>query len=203
MPIPIAVSGLSQVVPELPPGTLVLLEGDVDPVKTIFAIKLGYSAAENGRSPVYVSSRHPGDVEQDIARFAPEQVFSVVDGMPQQWGEHIAGDSFLVIDSFSYLVHHVQISEYRGIVEDIYRRCKQCNGTAALLIDTGMLERQAELLIEHLADAIIRFRSRETSEGKNRYMEIPKWVNGQTFDRNIYYTLDDIVINVDLRSRLV
>lgn len=204
MPVPIAVSGLNQIVPELPPGTLILLEGNVDPVKTIFAIKLGSSAAQNGRKPVYVSSRIASDIEQDLNRFAPGQVFTIVeDRSPQQWEQHIASDSFLIIDSFSYLMHAAHVNECRGTIESIYRQCKQCNGTAVLLIDTGMLERRAELILEHLADGIIRFQSRETSEGKNRYMQVPKWVNGQSFDQNINYTLDDTTINVDLRSRLV
>ena len=53
------------------------------------------------------------------------------------------------------------------------------------------------------ADGIIQFLSKDAADGLTRYIRIPKWMTGSSYDRNIYYTYEEGRINIDLRYRVV
>jgi KaiC/GvpD/RAD55 family RecA-like ATPase len=65
-----------------------------------------------------------------------------------------------------------------------------------------MLQEQVEVTCAHLADGIMKFLTMDTTKGIRRYIRIPKWMHGKSFDENIYYHFDGREILVDLRSRV-
>jgi hypothetical protein len=66
-----------------------------------------------------------------------------------------------------------------------------------------MFEPRAEAIAVHLADGFIQFHAREAPEGMQRFLRIPKWLDGKFVDRNIYYEFDGKRIAIDLRSRVL
>ncbi len=49
----------------------------------------------------------------------------------------------------------------------------------------------------------IDFHVKETGEGIVRFIRISRWMDGCTYDSNIFYTFEDMRLNVDLRNRVV
>jgi KaiC/GvpD/RAD55 family RecA-like ATPase len=81
--------------------------------------------------------------------------------------------------------------------------CRHQGTTAVLATDRGMFEPRAEAVVNHLADGLIQFHTREAPEGVQRFLRIPKWMDGKFVDRNIYYEFDGKRIAIDLRSRVL
>jgi hypothetical protein len=71
------------------------------------------------------------------------------------------------------------------------------------VLTADLLTPQVEAVIFHLADGIIILLEKETSEGVKRYLRIPKWIDGKSFDINIFYTFIGNKVNVDTRYRVV
>ena len=72
-----------------------------------------------------------------------------------------------------------------------------------LVIDDGMLDDLTEAVLLHYADGLIRFMNVESPEGVKRFMRIPLWIKGTSFDDNIFYTFYNGRLSVDLRYRVV
>ncbi len=205
MGIPIDVVGLSKFISEIPDGNIVLIEGRIDPIKAYFAQLIGCTAFSNGREIIYVTSRVPKEIQEELTfyNYNPKTFNIISEKSARHWKDFIKMNTVLIIDSFSYLMLDKELYEFRHIMEELRERCKEKNAIVLLTLEDDMLDEKQEITAEYLADGIIRFRSKDISKGIQRYLYIPKWMDCVSFDDNIYYTFDGKKMKVDLRSRVV
>lgn len=203
MGIPIKIPGLTQFIQEIPDGNVILIEGNMDPIKTIFAQILAGLAAESGHDVNYISSRAKEEVEEQLCFYGREVCYPIIEERSHRhWKDYIHEKAVIVMDSFSYLILDDTLAEIRMTLEELDSLCKQRHATLLLTVEEGMLDEKVHVTVAHLADGIFQFKSKDTSKGIARYIRIPKWLNRASFDDNIFYTFDGKRLNVDLRSRV-
>ena len=203
MGIPISIPGLSEYISEIPNGNTILVEGDIDPIKTLFIQQLAVEASQRGQTVHYITSRAKEEDLEQIVFYHSDIVFPIIEERSHRhWKNYIEKDGILILDTFSYLILDKPLSEVRSYLEEIDSLCKQRNAIVFLSVDTGMLESKIHITVRHLADGILCFMSRDTNKGIARFIRIPKWMNRHSFAENIYYSFDGKKINVDLRSRV-
>lgn len=184
---------------------MIVIKGGPDPIKSYFAQLIGVSALGAGYKVSYIPSY--GD---SIARKMMASYFNDGAGIdlidvkePEACYFHIQGDRMLVVDSFSYLAVGRMLNEVRAVLETIKMRLKETASSAVLVLTADMLTPQVEAVIFHHADGMILLLEKETSEGVKRYFRIPKWIDGKSFDINIFFTFVGNKLNVDTRYRVV
>ncbi|MEM4258155.1 MAG: hypothetical protein QXL17_03265 [Candidatus Thermoplasmatota archaeon] len=203
MGIPISIPGLDQFIHEIPKGNIIVIQGTIDPIKTIFTQILAGFAQKQKKEVIYISSRAKEEICAELLEYTGSSHFQVVEERSHQhWKDFVKKDVVLIIDSFSYLVLDKSLSEVRMILEELDSLCKQNNTILLLTLEYGMLDEKVQITIGHLADGIIQFLTKETSSGIARFIRISKWMNRNSFTTNIYYTFDGTRINVDLRARV-
>jgi archaellum biogenesis ATPase FlaH len=203
MGIPIVIPGLSEFIKEIPDGNTILVEGNIDPIKTIFVQQLAGIAKQKSRNVNYITSRAKEEVIEQISYYNGTVDFPVIEERSHRhWKNYLGKDGVLILDSFSYLILEKTLPEVRTILEELDSVCKQQNAIIFLTVEEGMLDEKVHITVGHLADGIFRFMSRDTSKGIARFIRIPKWLNRKSFDENIYYTFDGKKLNVDLRARV-
>ncbi len=207
MGISIDMAGLKHFIPEIPDGQIILIEGKLDPIKTFFVKHLGLVACKNGRRVTFISSKNKVELRESLNNGKCDfdtSNFEVIDERSSRhWKDHIAEESILIIDSFSYLMLDKSLYEFRDVMEDMRDECKTKNAITILTLVDGMLGEKEEITTEYLADGIIRFLTKEGPKGKERYIRIPRWIGNVSFDDNINYTFDGKKMNVDQRERVV
>jgi KaiC/GvpD/RAD55 family RecA-like ATPase len=204
MGIPIKIAGMSGFIQDIPFGNLVLIEGSIDPIATIFVQTMA-SISVTEEIPVrFITSRAEEEVRDQIRFFQDNGLeFPIfAERSHRHWQDHITEKGLTAIDSFSYLNIDRPLADVRRVLEEFLKQCKEKQAIILLTSEQGMLSEQVEVTCRHLADGIFRFLSRDTEQGIRRYIRIPKWMNGQSFDENIYYQFDGREIRVDLRSRV-
>ncbi len=204
MGIPIHITGLNEFIPEIPDGTMILVEGSIDPIASIFVQQLANVATDHKDLVTYITSRTKEEV-LEMVRFHnknPPSFTVVEDPSYLHWTDYLKLNSMLIIDSFSYLVLDKSMLEVRQILQDFLRMSRQQEAVVLITMEQGMLDPKIEVTIAHLADGIFHFLTRDTSVGVAHLIRIPKWVTGNSFDDNIYYKFDGRRINVDLRARV-
>ena len=196
MGIPITITGLNQFISEIPEGNLVLVESSIDPIATIFVQRLAVLAQKNGHDVTYITSRTKQEVCEQLVYYQsePVDICVVEERSNRKWKEYITEKSVLILD--------VPLVEVRSVLEELLKLCQQLNAIVIITIEQGMLDSKVEISTGHLADGILKFLCKDTSKGIARFIRIQKWMKGQSFDENIYYTFDGKKINVDLRSRV-
>jgi archaellum biogenesis ATPase FlaH len=204
MGIPIAIVGLNQFIAEIPQGNLILVESSIDPIATIFVQNLAVFARKKGHDVTYITSRTKQEVCEQLIYYQKEPVDIRVmeERSNRKWKDHITEKSVLILDSFSYLILDIPLVEVRSVLEEFLKLCQQLNAIVIITMEQGMLDSKVEIATGHLADGILKFLSKDTSKGIARFIRIQKWMKGQSFDENIYYSFDGKKINVDLRSRV-
>lgn len=182
---------------------MISIEGGVDPPKAVMVSVIASTAKENGWNISYVCPRGrcgslqtlPGKWRDDLA---------IVEGdAPRIWRDHLKEKDLLVIDSLSYLLQGSDISEFKMVMEGVKVACRASGAVVIQLVELGMLAPWAEALSGFYADGIVQFLSKDAADGLSRFIRIPKWMTGSSYDRNIYYTYEEGRINVDLRYRVV
>jgi len=203
MGIPVDIPGLNHFIQEIPDGNMILVEGNIDPMKTIFTQMLAGKAQKQGRDVNYISSRAKEEVQELLCYYHEEACFPIIEERSHRhWKDYIKKDTLVVMDSFSYLILDDTLAEIRMTMEELDSLCKQKNAIILLTVEEGMLEEKVHITVGHLADGIFQFKQRDTSKGIARFIRIPKWLNRESFDDNIYYTFDGRRLNVDLRARV-
>lgn len=199
MGIKLNIEGLNNIIHEVPDSSLIVVEGGIDTVSTIFVQYIAELCVKENKTISYVTSKTQKKVINECNGNYP----IIEEHSHMHWKKYIKKDSILIIDSFSYLILEKSLTEVRLILEDFLNLCKQLNAIVILTIERDMLERQTEITVMHMSDGIIRFLSRDTTEGLSRFIRIPKW-NDFSFDDNVYYTLDsrNKEINIDMRERV-
>jgi archaellum biogenesis ATPase FlaH len=205
MGLPIDIAGLDQIIPEIPEGNMIFLEGSIEPIKTIFALNLGQIAIKTGHNITYITSHEQKEVLMNSNYYVGEELhFNIIeDRNYTKWKSYIKKGTVLIIDSFSYLMLDKSLSEFKMILEEMRKLCKEEKAILILTLDLGMLESKYEITGAHLVDGIVQFLFREEPDGIARFMRIPKWMNGHAYDKNIFFTFDDKRINIDSRARVV
>lgn len=203
MGIPINIAGLNEFIQEIPDGNIVILQGTIDPIKTIFTQTLAGYAVRNNKEVIYIASRAKEKIISELSFYIESTNYQIIEERSHHhWKDFIKEDRVVIIDSFSYLVLDKSLSEVRAILEELDALCKQRHAILLLTLEFGMLDEKLQITIGHMADGIIHFLSKETTKGVARFIRISKWMDRDSFIDNIYYTFDHRVIKIDLRARI-
>jgi KaiC/GvpD/RAD55 family RecA-like ATPase len=209
MSIPVEVPGLDTIIPEIPEGKVVVVESGADAAKSFFVRRLSLTAGRVGWPVTFVTSRDQDELRSQLAM---ERGTSTLSDHWVQIHEKDALDDLeefaeigglLAIDSFSLLTIDLTPDNMAKVLRGLRAQCRHRGTTAILGTDRGMFEPRAEAIAVHLADGFIQFHAREAPEGMQRFLRIPKWLDGKFVDRNIYYEFDGKRIAIDLRSRVL
>jgi archaellum biogenesis ATPase FlaH len=201
--IPISIPGLNQFIKEVPEGSMISIEGGVDPPKAVMVGVIASTAKENGWNVSYICPRGRCGSLQSLPGSWKEGLSLVEGDAPTLWKSHMESKCLLIIDSLSYLLQDYDISEFKHIMEDVKSACANSGAIVIQLVELGMMEKGAEVLSGFYADGIVQFLSKDAADGLTRFIRIPKWMAGSSYDRNIYYSYEEGRINVDLRYRVV
>jgi archaellum biogenesis ATPase FlaH len=201
--IPISIPGLNQFIREVPEGSIISIEGGVDPPKSVMVGVVASTAKENGWNISYICPRGRCGSLQGLSGEWKEGMSFVEGDAPTLWKDHIKSKNLLIIDSLSYLLQEKDISEFKRVMEEVKFACNSCGAIVIQLVELGMLDKWAEILSGFYADGIVQFLSKDAADGLTRFVRIPKWMSGASYDRNIYYTYEEGRINIDLRYRVV
>jgi archaellum biogenesis ATPase FlaH len=204
MGIPIEIAGMGEFIQKIPFGNLVLIEGSIDPITTIFVQTLSTIAVHENTPVRFITSRAEEEVRDQIQLFQDDCVdFPIIaERSHRHWQNHITEKGLTVIDSFSYLNIERSLDDVRRVLEEFLKLCKEKKAIMLLTTERGMLSKQVEVTCAHLADGIFCFLTRDTEKGIRRYIRVPKWMSGQSFDENIYYQFDGREMKIDLRARV-
>jgi len=209
MNIPIEVPGLDTILHEVAEGKLVVVESGADAAKSYFVRRLVLTAGRIGWPVTFVTSRDRDELETQLVVERGDAT------LPDRWidiqeedrvedvDEFAEGGGLLALDSFSFLTLDLPADGIARSLRQLRSSCRHRGTTAVLAIDRGMLEPRAEAVVNHLADGLLQFHTREAPEGVQRFLRVPKWMDGKFFDRNIYYEFDGRRITIDLRSRVL
>lgn len=209
MSIPVEVAGLDTIIPELAEGKVVIVESGADAAKSFFVRRLSLTAGRVGWPVRFVTSR---DRDELLSHFAVERGDAE---LPDRWIDILEKDSvhdlaelgenggLLAIDSFSFLTLDQPADDLARSLRSLRSLCHRRGTTVVLATDRGMFEPRSEAVTVHLADGVLQFHAREAPEGIQRFLRIPKWMDGKFVDRNIYYEFDGKRIAIDLRSRVL
>jgi KaiC/GvpD/RAD55 family RecA-like ATPase len=209
MSIPIEVPGLDTIIHDIGEGKLVVVESGADAAKSFFVRRLSLTAGRVGWPVTFVTSRDRDELQ---AQFAAERGEAP---LPDRWidireedrvgdFEDLAdGGGLLAMDSFSFLTLGQPADAIARSLRELRSHCRHRGTAAVLATDRGMFEPRSEAIVNHLADGLLQFHTREAPEGVQRYLRIPKWMDGRFVDRNIYYEFDGRRISIDLRSRVL
>jgi KaiC/GvpD/RAD55 family RecA-like ATPase len=209
MSIPVEIPGLDTIIPELGEGELVVVESGADAAKSFFIRRLSLTAGRVGWPVTFVTSRDRDELQSQL------EVERGEISLPEQWiqiherdavkdlDEFAQGGGLLALDSYSFLTLDLPAEEIARSLRGLRSLCRRHGTTAVLATDRGMFEPRAEAVVNHLADGLLQFHTREAPEGVQRFLRIPKWMGGKFVDRNVYYEFDGRRIAIDLRSRVL
>ena len=209
MNIPIEVPGLDTILPEIEQGRLVVVESGADSAKSFFVRRLSLTAGRVGAPVRFVTSRDASEVQALLA--AEGGVDARSEGWIQVYERDRLDDfeefepdgGLLTVDSYSYLTLNVAPAQMASALRRLRSACRTHGMTAVLATDRGMFDPRSEAVATHLADGFLQFHAREGPEGVQRFLRIPKWMDGRFVDRNIYYEFDGKRIAIDLRRRVL
>jgi len=209
MSIPIEVPGLDVILREIGEGKLVVVESGADAAKSFFVRRLSLSAGKIGWPVTFVTSRDKDELQ---AHFAVERGDSPLsdrwidireEDRVKDLDDLADGGGLLAMDSFSFLALDQPAEGIARSLRELRSICHHRGTSAVLATDRGMLDPRADAVVNHLADGLLQFHTRESPDGVQRYLRIPKWMDGKFVDRNIYYEFDGKRISVDLRNRVL
>lgn len=209
MDVPVEVPGLDTIIPNVSQGSIVVVESGADAVKSFFVRRLAKSALSAGSPVTFVTSRDGADLSREllngggppIAR--PDSLTVLERESLEPWNEIELLRGLVVVDSFSFLTLGLTLSQLSEVLRRL-RAVAHVHGlTVILATDRGMFDLRSEAIVDHLADGLIQFHSKEGTEGLIRFLRVPKWTSGTLIDRNIYYEYDGKRLAIDLRRRVL
>ena len=209
MNIPVEVPGLDTIIPELEEGKLVIVESGADAVKSFFIRRLSLTAGRVGWPVTFITSRGKDELQAqlDVERAGTVLHDGWIDIVEKDTVEDIREfaetGGLLAIDSFSFLTLDLTADRLAQSLRGLRSQCRRRGTTAILATDRGMFEARSEAIVNHLADGLLQFHTREAPEGVQRFLRIPKWTEGKFVDRNVYYEFDGRRIAIDLRNRVL
>ena len=204
MGISISITGMSTFLKDIPDGNLILVEGSIDPITSLFVQTIAINAFQENKPVHFISSRAEEEVRTQINTFQTKEIpIPIIEERSHRyWQNYITDNGLTIIDSFSYLNIERPLIEVRRLLEEFLKLCKQKEAIVIITTERGMLTEQVNVTCAHLADGIFRFLTKDTDQGLKRLIRIPKWMNWQSFDENIYYNVNGKEIKVDLRTRV-
>ncbi len=209
MSLPVEVAGLNTIIPELSEGKVVLVESGADAAKSYFVRRLSLTGGRTGWPVTFVTSRDRDELQSQLAVERGDEKLPDVwiqiherDAL-QDLAEFAEHGGLLAIDSFSFLTLDLAPDALARALRGLRVACRSRGTAAVLAIDRGMFDPRSEAVAIHLADGLVQFHAREAPEGVQRFLRIPKWMDGRFVDRNIYYEFDGKRIAIDLRNRVL
>jgi KaiC/GvpD/RAD55 family RecA-like ATPase len=204
--IPFEIPGFNQIIPSIPEGHLIIIKGTENTAKNFFTQLIVASAANTGYHVNFITTKGKKYVEKCMARIQPEVLSKMSiteEKLWTNWLDLFSGKSIVVIDSYSYFFAERDGEECRIAFDSLRLKCAAQNSTAICVIDAGIIDDKIEKALDHLADGKIEFLGLESTDAIKRYMRIEKWVDGRSFDENIFYSIQENRMSIDLRYRVV
>jgi len=199
------IAGLEQTIGNIPGGSIVVIKGGPDPVKSYLAQLIAAAAVVNGHSVTYLSSYGGATAKLLFSNYFHDGAgidFQATNA-PEMSYIHIQPDRMLVMDSFSFMVATRSIDGIKDILDKIKARVLETSSNSVMVLTADMLSPQLESMILHYADGFLCLLEKESGEGVKRYIRIPKWMGGRSYDHNIFFNFNDNRLNVDTRYRVV
>lgn len=209
MNLPVEVPGLDTIIPVIPEGAIIIVEGGADVAKSFFARRLCRTAFAAHQPVVFVTSRDEQEIRERFLRESNgsgEEISGIrvlERDSVASLSEYAAAGGVLAVDSFSFLTLELSASQLAQLLRELRRVCLERMTSVILTTDQRMFETRSEAVVTHLAEGHIAFHAQEGTEGIIRFLRIPKWPDGRFVDRNIYYEFDGQHILIDLRSRVL
>lgn len=209
MSIPVDIPGLDSILPSIGQGAVVVVEGSADAAKGFFVRHLALTAGRAGRPVTFVTSRDRDELHAQLLAelgrtVLPDSWIQIQERDAIEQLEELGGNGgLLAIDSFSFLTLDLSPDALAHSLRGLRTQCRHHGTTAVLGTDRGMFSSRSEAVAIHLADGFLQFHTREGTEGVQRFLRVPKWMDGRFVDRNVYYEFDGKRLAIDLRSRVL
>jgi len=209
MTIPIDIPGLGSILPEVGDGSVIVVEGSADAAKGFFVRHLALTAGRSGRPVTFVTSRDRAELHTQLVAeqgptVLPEPWIHIHERDAVERLEEFGGTGgLLAIDSFSFLTLDLSPDALAHSLRALRHQCRERGTSAVLGTDRGMFGTRSEAIAIHLADGFLQFHTREGTDGVQRFLRVPKWMDGRFIDRNVYYEFDGKRLAIDLRSRVL
>lgn len=201
MGVALDIDGLDPLVPEVPDGSLVVLDGELSVAPHLIAHRLAQNAKRKGRR-VHLLSTTPGDAppKGELNGHAPPPVLAA-----RGWDDVLAApaDHDLVVDSASLLALSVTAERLAESLRNVQERARRTGAIAVFTLEHGVLGQSRDAIFALVADALVLFRSRDDADRTVSYMRIPKWPQRGPVDIAVYYAIDDRSLLIDTRNRVV
>ncbi|MCI4369055.1 MAG: hypothetical protein L3K09_05795 [Thermoplasmata archaeon] len=209
MDIPIDLPGLDTLIPTIRGGQVLVAESGPDPAKSYFLRRLCLSALRQDGGVSFVTTRGRDEVEalfrrEGVPSGDAAQRLNISERDELRDLKGFAGsDGVLALDSFTMLTLELETPDLAGLMRRLRGLCREHGTTVLLATDRGIHTPGAEAVTNHLSDGVVQFHSKEGPEGLVRFLRIPKWIDGQFVDRNVYYDFDGTRMAMDLRRRVL
>jgi len=202
MGIPVDIPGLKSLVPEVPDGSMVLVEGAADPAKGYLARRLAEACGAQGRDCRFLTSRDAEEVVARISSHGGRTTVAAAGGWETLRDVQVT-DHDLVVDSFSFLALEAGPTDLAQVLRRWRAEAHRAGRIVVLGIERHMLGEREQMVAEHMADGIIRFKVREEADGTRPYLQIPRWTGGGTFQKNFYFQFTGDRMMIDTRNRVM
>jgi len=195
----------------IPAKSLILLLGDPGSGFDLFSQQILYSKAKEGEKAIYLTiERAPLDIEEEMALFGwdleglkRDQKWIFVDAYDLRL-KHAAKTEMVsmlqtdfiqqikfnvthtALDTLSYLLLNFDIRDIIDIVELLQVQIKAQGGIHFMLMVKGMHEPKIISTIEHMADGVFEFTTRESVDGTHEKILTIQKMRRAIFPRRIF-----------------
>jgi len=170
MTIRVEVPGLDTILPEISDAQIVVVESGADSAKSFFVRRLGITAMRAGMAVTFVISRDKAELisllNKEGGAVTPRDDLEILEqDSIQDVTPPASKGGLLAIDSFSFLTLDIPPSVLAAMLRTLRAQCRAMGTTVILATDRGMFEPRGEAVVNHLADGLLQFHSREGPEG--------------------------------------
>ncbi len=203
MGLPIEIAGLRTIIDEIPDGNIVTIDGGIELSKAVLAMSFISTAISRKLPVTYVQPENGFGLMEQVQdwKVLLNKVGKVVKGLPELNGNDPS--QTMLIDSISYILIGYSTIDFKKVMEDIRSYCRSTGSIAIILMESDLMSKETGMLAGFHSDGIIKFHSRDVPDGVTNFIRVVKWMTGLSYEKNIYYSLNEGRISIDLRYRVV
>lgn len=186
-----------------PSGSVVVIAEELGSTHRVFAQNVAVAAMRRGEKVVYITTKKREDVLalMDLYRLPHTDDFKVIGDirdrsfLPKEYESDLS-----IIDHFALLYSGAALDAIRDEMWSLIDRSRK-GRTILIVLDTGILSREAEQMIYALADDVVRLITTAEGSRLKRYISIPKMNGVIPPDQYIPFTLNADGLLIDTRER--
>lgn len=212
---------------ELPSKSVILVEEELGPVKSIFAQRTAFNMVQKDKKVLYITYRSKKEIleEMDFFQLNIDEGMNIlgefrdnaalVEVVEKEFnGQSINyylknnkfGDIFdfdvCIIDTFSYFFIDTKFDNLLSTIESMMDSSRKNSIIFILTTDMGIIPEKGELALRSLVDGVVQFRSTYTGNKLIRYINIPKMRGVLPMDQMMPYKVTSEGIVLDVRERV-